>query len=107
MTKKHSKLSSKVGLDPRESLVLPEEGQRIGKVEKLLGGERLEISFSDGSRTVVRIPGKFRDELLFRTGSYVLLRQILKDSDEHLGILYRYCRDEIDLLSETTVFEEW
>jgi initiation factor 1A len=107
MVKKKSKLSSKVGLVAKDSAVIPEADQRIAKVVKLLGGDRLAVTFSDGSEHIVRIPGKFRDQLLFRVNSFVLVRPLISGSDDRYDVLYRYNRDEVDYLIESHGFEEW
>ncbi len=107
MAKKKSKLSSKVGLVARDSIILPEGDEKIGKVVKLLGGDRLAVTFSGGMERIVRIPGKFRGQLLFRVNSYVLVRQLIRGSDERFDILYRYNRDEVDFMVGSHGFEEW
>ena len=107
MVKKKSKLSSKVGLIAKDSVILPEGDEKIAKVVKLLGGDRLAVTFSDGMERIVRIPGKFRGQLLFRVNSYVLVRQLILGSDERFDILYRYNRDEVDYMIESRGFEEW
>jgi translation initiation factor 1A len=106
MGKKKSKLSSKVSYDEND-IMLPDDEHILGKVERLVGGDRLLVSLPDGRERTVRIPGKFRGQVLFRPNSYVLLREVMPGSDETLDVVYRYSWEEADYLKEQGLLEEW
>ncbi|MHC1608666.1 MAG: S1 domain-containing protein [Candidatus Methanofastidiosia archaeon] len=105
MARKKSKLSSKIVLSVEDSMALPKEGQVIGRVKKLLGGDRLLVSFPNGNETIVRIPGKFRGHLLFRVNSYVLLRQLIPGDNKRLDVIYRYSWEESEYLKKNGFLE--
>ena len=104
MTRKRSKISKKVTFS-KEEVPLPKENETIGTVEKLLGGDRLLVRVGEEEH-IVRIPGRYKGQLLLRRGSHVLLGQTIKGSDENLKILYKYDADEVDQLTEEGIIEE-
>ncbi|HHN81668.1 MAG TPA: hypothetical protein ENN11_03495 [Methanomicrobia archaeon] len=106
MGKKKSKLSSKVTYDA-DDIMLPDDEHVLGRVERLVGGDRLLVSLPGGRERTVRIPGKFRGQVLFRSNSYVLLREVMPGSDETLDVVYRYRWEELDHLRERGLLEEW
>ncbi len=105
MARKKSKLSPKIALSVGDSMMLPKEGQIIGRVEKLLGGDRLLVSLSNRNDVIVRIPGKFRDHVLFRVNSYVLLRQMIPGDNKRLDVIYRYSWEESEYLKKNGFIE--
>ena len=104
MPKKRSKISKKVTFS-KEDVPLPNENQYIGRVEKMLGGDRLLV-LCDDEELIVRLPGKYRGQLLFRRNSYVLLEQMIRGSDENLDIVHKYSSEEVEHLRKSGLIED-
>lgn len=106
MGKKKSKLSSKLAVNDDE-ITVPDKNQVIGRVEQLLGGDRLLVSLSEDEEIIVRIPGKLRDHMLFRVNSYVLMREMIPGEKKNLDIIYRYSNEEAEYLIDYGILIEW
>jgi len=104
MPKKRSKISKKVTFS-NDDLLLPKENEQIGVVEKMLGGDRLLVFVGDEEH-IVRIPGRYKGQLLLRRGSYLLLGQSIEGCDDNLNILHKYDADEVDALVDKGLLEE-
>ncbi|HPR42086.1 MAG TPA: hypothetical protein PK718_06010 [Candidatus Methanofastidiosa archaeon] len=103
MSKKRSKISKKVTFSESEA-PLPKENEMVGVIERLLGGDRLLVLVDDEEH-IVRIPGRYKGQVLLRRGSYVLLGQVIEGSYDNMEILYKYSPDDLDRLIEMGIVE--
>jgi translation initiation factor 1A len=82
-----------------KDLMLPGEGQTLGRVARMMGGRRLVVLCSDGKRRLCRIRGKLRRRMWIREGDVVLVSPW--EFEENQGdIVWRYTRNQVDWLEK-------
>ena len=69
---------------------LPKEGEVIGIVEMMLGGDKMKVNCDDGKTRICRIPGKLRKRVWVGAGDMVLVQPWKVQSDERGDIIFRY-----------------
>jgi len=69
---------------------LPKEGEVIGIVEMMLGGDKMKVICDDGKTRICRIPGKLRKRVWVGAGDMVLVQPWKVQSDERGDIIFRY-----------------
>ncbi len=83
---------------PKE-LILPDEGQVIGIVERLIGAEHVVVRCVDGKTRMCRIPGRMRRRVWIRENDVVLVA-IWDFQPDKGDIIHRYDRSDIRKLVE-------
>lgn len=82
-----------------KELVLPVEGQVLGRVVKLLGSDHILVQCADGKTRMGRIRGKLKRKIWVRDSDVVLIEPW--DFNEQKGdIVWRYTFAQIDWLKE-------
>ncbi len=69
---------------------LPREGEVLGSVEMMLGGDKLKVFCDDGKIRICRIPGRLRKTVWIGAGDLVLVQPWKVQSDQRGDIIFRY-----------------
>ena len=78
----------------------PQEGELLGVVIRILGGNHIEVMSSDGFRRTIRIPGKIRRRVWVRSNDLVVIEPWYGMKETEKGDLkYRYRPTEITRLA--------
>lgn len=81
-----------------KELVLPAEGELLGRVVKLLGSDHILVRCTDGKSRMGRIRGKLKRRIWVREGDVVLVAPWEFKSDERADVLWRYTVAQVDWL---------
>lgn len=87
-------------------VILPNENQVIGIVEKRLGGNKMQVRCFDGHIRVGRIPGKFKKKLWVRPGDVVLCEKWEYQAEEKCDIIHKYSPAAVEKLKEKGLFKD-
>jgi translation initiation factor 1A len=69
---------------------LPRQGEVLGSVEAMLGGDRVKVNCDDGYTRLGRIPGRLRKRVWIHVGDLVLIEPWKVQSNEKADIIFRY-----------------
>jgi translation initiation factor 1A len=83
-----------------KELVLPAEGEVLGRVVKLLGSDHILVLCADGKTRIGRIRGKLKRKIWVRDNDVVLIAPWDFKSDEKGDIVWRYTLAHVDWLKE-------
>ena len=78
-------------------LVLPEDGQFLGRVRKLSGGDRVIVQCTDGETRLCRIRGKMKRRMWIRENDVVLISP-WDFNTKKADIVWRYIRAHVEWL---------
>jgi translation initiation factor 1A len=82
-----------------KELVLPEKGELLGRVIKLMGSDHIMVQCADGKARLGRIRGKLKRRIWIREGDVVLVAA-WDFNDQRCDILWRYTVSQVDFLRE-------
>jgi len=82
-----------------KELVLPQEGELLGVVSKLSGGELITVRCADGKTRLSRIRGKLKRRMWIREGDVVLIAPWDFD-DSRADVIWRYIQAHAAWLRE-------
>ncbi|MFQ6010602.1 MAG: translation initiation factor eIF-1A [Nitrososphaerales archaeon] len=86
-----------------KDLKIPQEGELLGRVVKLSGGDHVIVKSTDGKTRMCRIRGKMKRRMWIRESDIVLIGPW--DFDDRRGdILWRYIRGHAEWLVENKYF---
>ena len=68
----------------------PRTGEVLGRVEELVGGDKMRVRCDDGNIRLCRIPGKLRKRVWIRQGDLVLVEPWTVQTHERGDIVFRY-----------------
>jgi len=80
-----------------KELVLPEQGELLGRVQKISGGNQVLVQCTDGEIRLCRIRGKMKRRMWVREGDIVLVSPWDFDH-KRADIVWRYIKDHADWL---------
>jgi len=80
-----------------KELVLPEQGELLGRVQKISGGNQVLVQCTDGEIRLCRIRGKMKRRMWIREGDIVLISPWDFDH-KRADIVWRYIKDHADWL---------
>ena len=80
-----------------KELVLPEQGELLGRVQKISGGNQVLVQCTDGVVRLCRIRGKMKRRMWIRESDIVLVSPWDFDP-KRADIVWRYIRDHADWL---------
>ncbi|HUI00906.1 MAG TPA: translation initiation factor eIF-1A [Nitrososphaerales archaeon] len=80
-----------------KELVLPEQGELLGRVQKISGGNQVLVQCTDGEVRLCRIRGKMKRRMWIREGDIVLVSPWDFDH-KRADIVWRYIKDHADWL---------
>jgi translation initiation factor 1A len=69
---------------------IPREGEVLGAVEMMLGGDKLKVICDDGNTRICRIPGRLRKRVWMGAGDLVLVQLWKVQTNERGDIVFRY-----------------
>jgi translation initiation factor 1A len=81
-----------------KELVLPAEGEVLGRVVKLLGSDHILVRCADGKTRIGRIRGTLKRKIWVRDGDVVLIAPWDFRSDDRGDIVWRYTLAQVDWL---------
>jgi len=79
---------------------IPKEGEILGKVELMLGSDKLRVQCDDGKERIARIPGKLRKKVWIRVGDLILLQPWKVMSDRRADVIWRYTNTQAKWLGK-------
>jgi translation initiation factor 1A len=82
-----------------KDLKLPQEGELLGKVTKMMGGDNVMVRCVDGEIRISRIRGKMKRRMWIRENDTVLIAP-WDFKNERADILWRYIRAHADWLEK-------
>jgi translation initiation factor 1A len=80
-----------------KELVLPEQGELLGRVQKISGGNQVLVQCTDGMVRLSRIRGKMKRRMWIREGDIVLISPWDFDP-KRADIVWRYIKDHAEWL---------
>ncbi|MER3601398.1 MAG: translation initiation factor eIF-1A [Nitrososphaerota archaeon] len=80
-----------------KELVLPGQGEMLGRVIRLLGGDNILVRCVDGKERLARIRGKLKKRIWVRDGDVVLVAP-WDFKDDRADVLWRYTVAQVDWL---------
>jgi len=80
-----------------KELVLPQQGELLGRVQKISGGNQVLVQCTDGEIRLCRIRGKMKRRMWIREGDIVLVSPWDFDH-RRADIVWRYIKDHADWL---------
>ncbi len=83
-----------------KELVLPEQGELLGRVQKISGGNQVLVQCTDGEIRLCRIRGKMKRRMWIREGDIVLVSPWDFDH-KRADIVWRYIKDHADWLENS------
>lgn len=85
---------------------MPEEGEVLCKVTKMLGAGRMEAECEDGNTRMVRIPGKYRKRVWTREGDIILVEPWKIESEEKADLVWRYTQTQVGHLKREGILDD-
>ncbi len=77
---------------------MPQNGEVVGRVQKLVGATRFLVDCSDGNQRLCIIPGRLRRRFWIRENDVVLVRPWTVQANERGDIVWRYSIMDINKL---------
>jgi translation initiation factor 1A len=71
-------------------IMLPKEGEVLGVIEQMVGGDRIRVKCDDGNTRVCRIPGRLRKRVWLNEGDLVLVAPWKVQADERGDVVFKY-----------------
>ena len=68
----------------------PRQGEVLGVVEMMLGGDKVRARCDDGNIRVCRIPGRLRKRVWIKTGDLILVEPWKIQTNERGDVIFRY-----------------
>ncbi len=69
---------------------IPKEGEVLGIVELMLGGDKMKVRCDDGKVRICRIPGRLRKKTWIRVDDLVLVQPWEAQKDERGDVIFKY-----------------
>ncbi len=79
----------------QERVRLPRQGEIMGSVIELLGGDRFRADCIDGKVRICRIPGKLRKKVWIRPNDTVLVTPWIAQGDARGDLVWRYTGTQV------------
>ncbi len=77
---------------------LPQKGELIGVVEKLLGNARMYVRCVDGKTRLGRVPGGKKRMLYIKRGDLVIIKPWEYEEDTKCDVIYKYRKVQVEWL---------
>ncbi len=88
-----------------KKLTLPEEGELIGRVLKMSGGEHLIVQCTDGKTRMARIRGKMKRRMWVRENDIVMIAP-WDFKDDRADVVWRYTVSQVEYLRDHNFLPE-
>jgi len=89
-----------------KELVLPESGEVLGVVVKLLGSDHIMVKCADGKFRMGRIIGRLKRKIWIREGDVVLVAPWDFKENEKADVVWRYTISQVDWLKANKYLPE-
>ncbi len=86
-------------------LKLPDQGEVIGKVNKIVGASRFVVACVDGKERLCSIPGRFKRKFWIKVNDVVIVKPWVVQTDERGDIIWRYSIMDVNRLRERKMLE--
>ncbi len=90
---------------------IPKEGEVLGVIEEMLGGDKMRVVCDDGKTRIVRIPGKLRKRVWMRPGDLILVQPWKIQGDKRGDAVFKYTPTQANWLKKKgyikTLEYEW
>jgi translation initiation factor 1A len=78
---------------------IPRQGEVLGVVEMMLGGDKLRVICDDGKTRICRIPGKMRKRVWIKPNDLVLVEPWQLQGDVRGDVVFCYRRTQANWLN--------
>jgi translation initiation factor 1A len=95
MTKKKALTEEEIEI---AKIRIPKEGEVLGIVEQMLGGDKLKVKCSDENYRICRIPGRLRKKVWINVGDLVLVQPWKVQSKERGDVIFKYTPTQVGWL---------
>ena len=96
---KKKKIADLQNVAPKK-LRMPSSNQRIGIVDKRLGGSRMYVRTTQGETLLARVPGRMKKYLWIREGDIVLI-ELWQFDKKKAELVYKYRPAEVKTLKSS------
>ncbi len=79
-------------------IVIPKEGEVLGVIEQMVGGDRIKVKCDDGYTRICRIPGRLRKRVWLTEGDLVLVAPWKVQSNERGDVIFKYTATQANWL---------
>ncbi|MBI4168193.1 MAG: translation initiation factor eIF-1A [Candidatus Aenigmarchaeota archaeon] len=86
--------------EQQERVRLPRQGEIMGLVLELLGGDRFRVDCNDGKVRICRIPGKLRKKVWIRPNDTVLVEPWKVQGEKRGDLVWRYTGTQVSWLKK-------
>ena len=83
-----------------ERIRIPKENEVFGRVEQMLGGDRMLVVCEDGKERICRIPGKLRKRVWIKPGDLILVQPWKIQGDRRGDVIFRYTPTQVNWLKK-------
>jgi translation initiation factor 1A len=83
---------------------IPKEGELLGVVEAMLGGNRLLVKCKDGKTRMGRIPGRIKKKVWIKVGDVVIVVP-WSFQDSKAEVVFRYSPPQVAWLKRKGLWE--
>jgi len=73
---------------------LPRQGEVLGIVEMMLGGDKLRVQCDDGNVRICRIPGRMRKRVWIHPNDLILVQPWSAQTNERGDAVFKYTRTQ-------------
>lgn len=101
---KKKKRAAKNTFNSKREILLKEDEQEYGVVDKMLGDMRCNVLCSDSTMKICHIRGKFKRRVWINPGDVVLI-SLREFQDDKADIIHKYTPDEADFLKSNGEFD--
>ncbi|MBI4177019.1 MAG: translation initiation factor eIF-1A [Candidatus Aenigmarchaeota archaeon] len=84
----------------QERVRVPRQGEIMGLVLELLGGDRFRVDCNDGKVRICRIPGKLRKKVWIRPNDVVVVEPWKIQGDKRGDLVWRYTGTQVSWLKK-------
>jgi translation initiation factor 1A len=77
---------------------IPKQGEVLGIVEMMLGGDKLRVQCDDGNVRICRIPGRMRKRVWIRLNDLILVQPWSAQTNERGDVTFKYTSTQANWL---------
>src|SRR3989338_4870151 len=77
---------------------IPRQGEVLGIIEMMVGGDKMRARCDDGNERLVRIPGRLRKRVWIREGDLILIAPWKVQTNERGDVAFRYTSTQANWL---------
>ncbi|MBS3159757.1 translation initiation factor eIF-1A [Candidatus Woesearchaeota archaeon] len=85
---------------------IPMGREILGILEQRLGSCRVRVRCMDGRSRICRVPGRLKKKLWVKEGDVLLIEPWEFEGDEKGDVIFKYTRNQVDLLKKKGLMNE-